>query len=287
MGHEEQFASRCEADVPLSTVSTFGIGGPAALLFRAKTVPDLQEAMEFAFASKTRCLVIGRGSNCLFPDTGFPGLVIVNRLEEVREEDGGRFIAGGGARLPSLSLQTARSGWGGLEFAAGIPGSVGGAVCMNAGASGQQTGAVVESVDYIDERGALHTLSGLSFGYRSSSLRGKGGVIASVTFQLRKEEHALDRQKEMAEYRKRTQPKERSAGCIFRNPPGLSAGRLIDEAGLKGRSIGGAQVSPVHANFIVNQGGATAADVRALIEVVRSEVLARSGVSLDCEVICF
>ena len=157
---------------------------------------------------------------------------------------------------------------------------------MNAGASGQQTGAVVEAVDYIDEQGDLHDLRDLSFGYRSSSLRGRGGIVASVTFQLRKDERALERRKEMVEYRKATQPKDRSAGCVFRNPPGLSAGRLIDEAGLKGRRIGGAEVSPVHANFIVNRGGATAADVRALIEVVRSEVLARSSVSLDCEVIC-
>jgi len=289
MGHDLEFASRCEADLPLSAISTFGIGGPAALLFRARTVADLQEAMRFVSEKKIPHLVVGRGSNCLFPDGGFPGLVILNRLEEVREEGGGRFVAGGGVPFPAIGVQTARAGWGGLEFAAGIPGSVGGAVCMNAGAQGQQTGAVVESVQYVDVQGDLRTLSrsDLSFDYRSSSFRGKGGVIASATFSLCKDEHALERQKEMIEYRKRTQPADRSAGCVFRNPPGLSAGRLIEEAGLKGKKIGGAEISSVHANFIVNRGGATAADVIALIGIVRSEVCARTGVSLDCEVICY
>ena len=286
---DPNFVSRCETGVFLSSVSTFGIGGPAALLFRAQTVQDLQDAMRATFAAKAPYLVVGRGSNCLFPDSGFPGLVIVNRLEEVQEEADGLFIAGGGVRFPLLGMQTARLGWGGLEFAAGIPGSVGGAVCMNAGAQGQQTGAVVEAVEYVDEQGTLCSMNrqNLSFGYRFSSFRNKGGVIASVRFKLCKDERALERQKEMVEYRKRTQPIDRSAGCVFRNPPGLSAGKLIDEAGLKGRSVGGASVSPLHANFIVNRGGATASDVQSLIQIVRSEVLARTGVSLDCEVICY
>ena len=283
------FKDRCEAGVCLSSLSTFGIGGPVALLFRAQSVEDLQEAMHFASTTQTPYLVVGRGSNCLFPDDGFPGLVIQNRLETVTDEGGGRFVAGGGARFPALGAQTARDGWGGLEFAAGIPGSVGGAVCMNAGAQGQQAGSVVVSVDYIDKQGSLIRLDcrDLSFGYRSSSFRGKGGIIASVTFQLSPDEGAFERQKQMIEYRKRTQPSDRSAGCVFRNPPGLSAGRLIDEAGLKGRRIGGAEVSSLHANFIVNRGEATAADVRSLIEVVRSEVFERSGVRLECEVICY
>ena len=283
------FKDRCETGVCLSSISTFGIGGPAALLFRAQSTEDLQEAMHYVFTTQTPYLVVGRGSNCLFPDNGFSGLVILNRLEEVTDEGGGRFVAGGGARFPSLGTQTAKEGWAGLEFAAGIPGSVGGAVCMNAGAQGQQAGAVVVSVEYIDKHGSLVRLEGndLSFGYRSSSFRGKGGVIASVTFQLSSDEGAFERQKQMVEYRKRTQPNDRSAGCVFRNPPGQSAGRLIDEAGLKGRRIGGAEVSSLHANFIVNRGGATAADVRALIEVVRSEVFGRSGVHLECEVICY
>jgi UDP-N-acetylmuramate dehydrogenase len=284
-----EFTDRCESGVFLSSISTFDIGGPAALLFRAQSVEDLQEAMHYVATTQTPYLVVGRGSNCLFPDSGFSGLVIVNRVEGVCDEGRGRFIAGGGARFPSLGLQTARGGWTGLEFAAGIPGSIGGAVCMNAGAQGQQTGAAVVAVDYVDERGDLVRLErgDLSFGYRSSSFRGKGGIIASVTFQLPYDEQALKRQREMVEYRMRTQPTERSAGCVFRNPPGLSAGRLIDEAGLKGRRIGGAEVSPLHANFIINRGGATAADVRALIEIVRSEVSERSGVHLDCEVLCY
>ena len=283
------FKDRCETGVCLSSLSTFGIGGPAALLFRAQGVEDLQEAMHYVSTTQTPYLVVGRGSNCLFPDNGFSGLVVLNRLEEVVDEGEGRFVVGGGARFPALGAQAAKEGWTGLEFAAGIPGSVGGAVCMNAGAQGQQTGAVVASVEYIDKHGTLVRLDGkdLSFGYRSSSFRGKGGVIASVAFQLSADEEAFERQKQMVEYRKRTQPSDRSAGCVFRNPSGMSAGRLIDVAGLKGRRIGGAEVSSLHANFIVNRGGATAADVRSLIEVVRSEVLEHSGVHLECEVICY
>lgn len=159
---------------------------------------------------------------------------------------------------------------------------------MNAGAHQQQTGSVVVSVDYVNKHGDVVCLrqEELSFGYRTSCFRGRGGAIAAVTFQLYKDERACERQKEMIDHRRKTQPLERSAGCIFKNPAGGSAGKLIEEAGLKGRQVGGAVVSPVHANFIVNTGGATASDVKQLIEQVRAAVFQRTGVQLMPEVIC-
>ena len=281
------FRDRCQTGVSLSTVSTFGIGGPAALFFRAEQVEDLQDAFRFIHSENIPYLVVGRGSNCLFSDNGFSGLVIHHRIESFCDEGNGRFVVGGGYGFPTLGIVTAREGWSGLEFAAGIPASVGGAVWMNAGSHGQQTGEAISSVEYVNETGALVQFQReeLSFGYRLSSFQNKRGAIARVVFQLKKDAQVQERQREMTAYRKQTQPyKERSAGCVFRNPPGASAGRLIEEAGLKGTSRGGAEVSSVHANFIVAREGATAEDVRSLIDVVRECVSRKTGVRLECEI---
>jgi UDP-N-acetylmuramate dehydrogenase len=282
-----EFRNRCRTDVNLSTISTFGIGGPASLYFKALTIADLQEAFRYIHTEHMPYLIVGRGSNCLFSDEGFPGLVIHNRIDTVANEGNGRFVVGGGYGFPALGVMTATEGWGGLEFAAGIPASVGGAVWMNAGCHGLQTASTVLSVLYVDAMGSLmeYRRDDLSFGYRLSSFQHLDGAIGSVTFQLQPDLLARQRQQEMLAHRHSTQPyKERSAGCAFRNPPGMSAGALIDGAGLKGTRIGGASVSPVHANFIVAHEGATARDVRSLIAVVKERVQAHCGILLECEI---
>lgn len=283
------FYERCKNNVPLSTLSTFGIGGPARWLFRAKTKEDLQEA--FLFVSHENCpfIVLGRGSNCLFSDKGFSGIVIQNRVETFSPSSEGIFEVGGGYSFVALGMKTANDGWSGLEYAVGIPGSVGGAVFMNAGAHKQQAADSVAWVDYLDESGNCVRMQReeLMFGYRSSSFQEKKGIIVSVGFSLKKDDGASARQQLIIEQRHKTQPyTERSAGCVFRNPPGSFAGQLIEEAGLKGKRIGGAEVSTIHANFIVNKGGATAQDVLDLVNYIREVIFNTKGVLLQSEIRC-
>jgi len=280
------FLSRCKENVFLSTISTFQIGGPARLFFESKSVEDMQEALQWAFTTRTKIFVIGKGSNTLFADEGFDGLVIQNGIVHCTQTSE-TFSVGSGHSFSLLGVRTARAGWGGLEFAAGIPGTVGGAVYMNAGANGQSAADVVYSVDYVDEKGQLKTIprAKIEFGYRFSSFQSLDGVIVSVDMQLHSLPEAVTRQREMLERRKQTQPYfEKSAGCSFRNPPNLSAGKLIDEAGLKGVKIGGAQVSTLHANFIINTGDAKASDVLELLTHIRKTVHEKTGVLLEPEV---
>lgn len=277
---------QCKKNVPLSTLSTFGIGGVAEWVCIATTSEELQKVLSFVASEQCPFLVIGRGSNCLFSDDGFSGIIIQNRVETVDTIDDGTFVVSSGASFSSFGVKAAQDGWGGLEFAVGIPGSVGGAILMNASAQHQQTADAVVWVEYLDEKGSLIRLGKdeLSFGYRQSIFQTMKGVITSVCFQLKRDEMASRRQREMMEYRRRTQPyKEKSCGCVFRNPPGMSAGQLIEEAGLKGKQIGGAQVSPMHANFIVNKGGATAHDVIQLMNHITEVVAGSSGVVLEHE----
>jgi len=281
------FLSCCREDVALSQVSTFGIGGPARLFIEINSVSMLQEAFEWSSATGTRVLVVGRGSNCLFSDGGFDGLVIRNNIAHCTFEESGRVVVGSGYSFSRLGVESARAGWKGLEFAAGIPGSVGGAAYMNAGANGQCTADVIHSVEYMNESGEKRSIlrENIECGYRSSSFQGMKGAITAVTFQLVASTGALQRQKEMLEKRKKTQPyNAKSSGCCFRNPPGSSAGRLIEESGLKGACVGGAQVSTVHANFIVNTGNARSSDVLELMNHIRETVCAKSGIMLDPEV---
>ena len=282
-----EFHDRCKRNVPLSTVSTFGIGGPAHWFFRAERTEDLQDALRFVSQEKCPFIVVGRGSNCLFSDEGFAGVVIHNRVADFQDLGEGLLEVGGGYGFPQLGIKTAREGWSGLEFAAGIPGTVGGAAFMNAGSHKQQVSDTVTWVEYVDEEGDLVRLKkeDLSFGYRYSSLQNRRGVVAGIGFQLKKDEDSHRRQQEMVEYRKRTQPiQDRSAGCVFRNPPGNSAGSLIEQAGLKGKTFGGAEVSKVHANFIVNRDRATARDVIGLMNHIREVVAEKNGIWLESEI---
>lgn len=272
--------------VLLSDHSTFGIGGEAHFFISCRTIDELVQAVNFSEENQVPMLLIGQGSNCLFPDEGFPGLVLHNALSSFTDDGHGFLIVGAGYSFSRLGVETANKGWSGLEFAAGIPGSVGGAVFMNAGACGQETSQTLQFVD-VFENGSIKRLpkEALSFGYRFSSLQDKKGVVVAAGFLLKKDEAASLRQRELLAHRRKTQPySERSAGCVFRNPPGHSAGRLIEEVGLKGVRIGGAEISNVHANFIVNKGQARASDVKSLIQLVQTTVLEKKNMSLACEV---
>ncbi|MFI5334451.1 MAG: UDP-N-acetylmuramate dehydrogenase, partial [Chlamydiales bacterium] len=232
-------------------------------------------------------LIVGKGSNSLFDDRGYNGLVILNKIAFCDENESGKFHVGSGYSFSLLGAQTARKKWAGLEFASGIPASVGGAVYMNAGANGCETKDTLVDVTYITEEGTSEVLpkEAVTFGYRFSSFQQKKGAIVSATFQLHPSEEARRKQLKIIEYRTETQPYgEPSAGCVFRNPSGNFAGALIEQAGLKGAKIGGALVSLLHANFIVNGGGATAKDVLALASHVQEQVKQKTGIDLEMEI---
>lgn len=285
---EITFPFATQRDKALSELSTFVIGGPARHYTEVSTITALQEIIGFCHVHQIRHIVIGKGSNSLFDDRGFDGLVIGNRIGFLEQPSPHLFYVGAGYNFSRLGAFTARHGWSGLEFASGIPGSVGGAVFMNAGANGGETADTLVSVLFVDSEGGLkeYKKKELVFSYRHSSFQKMQGAIAAATFSLTEAPTARARQLEIVDYRMKTQPySEPSVGCIFRNPGQAcpSAGALIDQAGLKGMAVGGAKVSPVHANFVVNAGGATARDVLSLIDLVRQRVQQQSGVVLESE----
>jgi UDP-N-acetylmuramate dehydrogenase len=276
-------------DEPMSRHTMYGIGGPADAFVQATSVEQLEQAMAFASEADIAAVVIGAGSNLLVPDEGLRALVIKVDVRTVRVE-GTALTAGAGLPV-GQAAETARAhALAGLEFCAGIPGSVGGALAMNAGCFGTEIGSLVEQVEVVGPDGARRTLGRdeCEFAYRSSSLRARGGAIAGATLRLAPGDPAEigRRMAEHRAWRANAHPLDHpSAGSVFKNPPGDKAGRLIEAAGCKGLQVGGAQVSPKHANFIVNLGGATYADVKALIETVRGRVEAQFGVPLELELI--
>lgn len=265
----------------LSEFSTFGIGGPINSFVEVSTVEEMEEA----FCLKMPKIVIGKGSNCLFDDKGFDGLVILNKIDFCTWSEL-EVTAGSGYPFSLLGVQTARKGLSGLEFASGIPATVGGAVFMNAGANGGDTCSCLKSVLYFDGSVRREFLrEELTFGYRISPFQKMNGVILSATFQLKPLPEARKAQLQIVDYRMKTQPlKEKSIGCIFRNPPNQSAGALIDRCGLKGTLVGGAKISEIHANFMINHAGASAEDVKRLIRLVQEKVLEQTGVWLEPEI---
>ena len=270
----------------LSEFSTFGIGGPIRFFLEVSNPAEMEEAILFAKQEQIPFLIIGKGSNSLFSDRGFDGLVILNKIDSIAwEED--RVVVGSGYSFSLLGVQTARKGWAGLEFASGIPATVGGAIWMNAGANGGSTSDTLDSVLFLSADGEIRTFrkEELSFGYRASPFQKMSGAILEATFVLKADENARASQLKIIDYRMKTQPlKEKSVGCVFRNPEGNSAGALIEQSKLKGVQIGGAKVSEIHANFIVNTGQATASDVQALIRHVQEQVKTNTGIELELEV---
>lgn len=270
----------------LSSYSTFGIGGPARYSCEVHTCEQMQVWISYCLSHQLQFLVIGKGSNCLFDDEGFDGLVILNKIAFCRF-DWPIVHVGAGYSFSLLGVQTARNGWSGLEFASGIPGTVGGAIYMNAGANGMETKNALIEVSVLDENNVLHVMSReeIQFDYRFSSFQEKPCAIVEAKFLLSSSQIARKQQLEIVDYRTRTQPYgEPSAGCVFRNPSTISAGALIQQCGLKGFRIGDAEVSLVHGNFIVNKGRAKAQDVLELARHIKKVVKEQTGIELDMEI---
>lgn len=278
--------SKFQANKLLKEVSTFGIGGPARYYFEATRIEEMQEALIYCRQVSMPFFILGKGSNSLFDDRGFNGLVISNRIQFCHDLDP-KVHVGAGYSFSLLGVQTARRGLAGLEFASGIPASVGGAVYMNAGANGGQTFDCLETVEYVHADGTLKTYAKneIAFSYRFSQFQKLEGAIVSAQFHLHSSKEARQKQLGIVDYRSKTQPyKDKSAGCVFRNPQVGSAGALIESCGLKGIMQGDAQVSLVHANFIVNLGKATAKDVLDLIQRVQETVKEKKNIDLEMEV---
>ncbi len=276
-------------DEPLARHVSFRIGGPADILLLPRTLGDLETTVAWLYREGVPFIVLGRGSNVLIADRGVRGAVLkTGRGQEAVRYDGARVTAECGASLPHLSRKASARGLAGLEFAAGIPGSVGGAVVMNAGAHGCAIADVTEQVRVLTPAGqARWSALDLAFGYRQSRLQHEPGVVLEATLALRPADarETVARLERWLRTRSETQPLgPPSSGCIFRNPEGDHAGRLIDAAGAKGLRVGGAVVSDLHANYILNAGGATAADVIALMDLVRARVRDRCGQDLAAEI---
>lgn len=273
----------------MSRHTSFGIGGPADVFLLPRTAAELIEAADFCRETGRPFTLLGDGTNVLVLDGGIRG--VVASTKEMRSFgflEGGRLRALAGARLSALAREAQSRSLAGLEFASGIPGTVGGAVCMNAGAYGGETGGLVESVS-VWAGGAVSELSAsdMGFGYRSSVLMEQGGCALEVTLRLvpGDGDAILEKMNEMNMRRKESQPlEERSAGSAFRRPPGGYAAEMIDKCGLKGLAVGGAMVSKKHAGFIINAGGATARDVLGLMGLVAEKVRERFGVALAPEI---
>ena len=274
---------------PLAPHTTLRVGGAADCYVQPRGEEDLAKVVRFCNESGIPLFLLGRGSNLLIRDGGIRGVVVsladeaFGRIERMKE----RLWCGAGAKLRAVAQAAREGGLGGLEFFEGSPGTVGGALRMNAGAMGAWTYEVVESVRLMDRRGRIteRRRESLDVGYRQCRELGEQIGLAAVLWgRLEPRERIEERRRGCNQRRWSSQPAGASAGCVFKNPAALPAGRLIDELGLKGCRVGAAVVSAVHANFIVNLGGATASDVLALIEVVRERARSERGVELETEV---
>jgi UDP-N-acetylmuramate dehydrogenase len=289
---------RLKVDEPLAQYTTLRVGGPADFLAVAQKSDEVVALVRAAQGLGLPWRLIGRGSNLLVADAGARGLVIRNTANEVRvlPSDGPDvqiIRADAGVSCANLASRTARLGLAGFEFAVAIPGTIGGAVVQNAGAHGTEMRDVLVSVEYLDRDGQRRAAPAgeLELAYRFSRFkrppRGQAVLRADLRLTRSTTEQVARLIDEIRTWRAASQPTEPSAGSIFTNPPGDYAGRLIEQAGLKGRQLGQAQISTRHANFIVNLGGARAADVRGLIELARAEVHGQFGVDLEQEVEAF
>ncbi len=275
-------------DEPLKNYTTFGIGGPARLLLLPASAEELTELCGLLRRLGERPVLLGNGSNVLAPDGGIDGVVVVTRRAAGMARQDERITADCGASLTKISAFAAEEGLTGLEFAYGIPGTLGGALIMNAGAYGGEMKDVTVRADYLDGELRLCSAAGpaLDFSYRHSRF-GPEDVILRAELRLLPgdRESIRARCRELTERRRSSQPLDKpSAGSAFKRPAAGYAAAMIDAAGLKGYAVGGAQVSEKHAGFVVNRGGATAEDVKKLLEVVRQKVFDRTGVLLEPEI---
>ena len=286
----ERLGTGVRAGFPLAPLTSFRIGGPAALFVEAQDDDALRAVGEAITATAVPVAVIGKGSNVLIADEGFPGIVLrLGRGFRWAARDGDRLTAGGAMALPALAGIAMRHRLAGLEFGVAIPASLGGAARMNAGAHDGSMSDVVEGIDlYVLSEGGRRRVAAADagFAYRRSGLPADGVVVgAAVRLRPDSEDAIRGRMEEAREWRRRTQPlAEANCGSVFKNPEGDHAARLIDAAGGKGLRVGAARVSEKHANFIVADRGASAADVWRLIERVRELVSQAAGVRLETEV---
>lgn len=275
----------------MSRHTTFAIGGPADLFILPKTADALQCALGVLRERHMPFLVMGNGSNMLVADAGIRGAVVcTTAMNQIVSGDDGSLTAEAGALLSAVAHSALRAGLTGAEFAGGIPGSLGGAVFMNAGAYDGQMAQIVARTEYLDSEGALQTIEGAAhaFDYRKSVFRSHAEwTVVRSTLRLSAGDPAAIQEKmnDLAQRRRDKQPLNfASAGSTFKRPAGYFAGRLIEDAGLKGASVGAAQVSEKHAGFLINRGGATCGDMLRLIELVQRRVREQFGVELECEV---
>jgi UDP-N-acetylmuramate dehydrogenase len=291
---KHSFIERLQTGVLLSGHTTFKIGGPARFYFEPRTRSDFSAAVSWALSEKIRLFILGGGSNVLFHDNGFPGMVInTKRLTEIETE--GRFVSAQcGVRIDDFVCLCRDHALSGLEFAAGLPGTVGGALFMNARAYGNEIADIVETVSTIEVReGTVSDVdipgNALLFSYKSSIFQKRPIFVFSVRFGLTPGDRREIGSRIDQVRAKRNQMGQNSfpnAGCIFKNDytVGVPSGQLIDECGLKGMRVGDAEVYRKHANFIINRGNAKASDVYALIRIVEKEVLKKKGVALEREI---
>ncbi len=281
-----------QKDVLLKNYTTFKIGGPANLFLQPATLEEVQECILLCKQTGIQPFIIGNGSNVLFSSNGYKGVVLYigNKLSDINvSEDSKIIICEAGVTLSQVCMKAAEHNLTGLEFAYGIPGTVGGAVYMNAGAFGGEMQDVVKSVTYITKDGALETVQNgdIGFVYRNSAFQKNNGCIIKIEFALQKGNQAEIKEKmsDIARRRAEKQPLDMpSAGSTFKRPEGAYAAALIEQCGLKGKRIGGAMVSEKHAGFIVNVENATDQDVLSLIQFVQGIVFEKTGFQLEPEV---
>jgi len=280
---------RLEWNVPLAKYTTFHIGGPAECLIAARSSEEVQIVLRFGKKYQVPVHILGNGSNLLVDDAGVEGIVLYigRRMQEIIV-NGTEIIAEAGARMALVARAAAEAGLTGLEFSYGIPGTIGGGAIMNAGAYGGELSQVITKVEAFDTEGEFCVLQGddLCFGYRKSTLKTHGYIVTKVymSCEYGDKEAILARMADLGAQRRSKQPLEYpSAGSSFKRPEGYFAGQLIEQAGLKGYMIGGAQVSEKHAGFIINKGEATGKDVRSLIGYVKAAVFDKFGVELEPE----
>ncbi len=281
----------CLADESMSRHTTFRIGGPAAIFVKAGNAEQLQQVLAVAQEEKVPAFLLGNGSNVLVSDAGYEGIVVklAGEFEQFTPE-GESLVAGGGVSLMRVANRACKEGLTGMEFATGIPGSVGGAVYMNAGAYGGEMADILEYAEVYFPGEGIRQLNArqLELGYRHSILKEKPGVVLRVRLRLQfgDKKAIMENVMRLKEARVSKQPLEyASAGSTFKRPEGAFAGKLIQDAGLAGFQVGGAVVSPKHCGFVVNVGGATAVDVMAVIRETQKRVKGSSGYELEPEVI--
>ncbi len=280
---------RLEWNVPLAKYTTIHIGGPAECLISARSSEEIQMVLHFCKEHDVALHILGNGSNLIVDDNGVSGIVLYigRRLQEITV-NGTEIAADAGARMALVARAAEDASLTGLEFAFGIPGTIGGGVIMNAGAYGGELSQVVKKVEAFDEDGNFYVLEAddLCFGYRKSTLKTHGYIVSKVYLECKpgNKEEISALMADLGKQRREKQPLEYpSAGSTFKRPEGYFAGQLIDQSGLKGTAIGGAQVSEKHAGFIINKEAASCQDVRSLIGLVQSTVHEKFGVDLEPE----